>query len=141
MLRGDAYVQGLWFGAEAQRRVELEGFAVDAGCDGPVRSDFERWCGPFEDAFVSAPGWVCAEDGDPELAGVEAGSSAGAECAAESVGVVGDQHDRAGVVVAAVRARPAESRASPPGPSAVGMVSAMVRSLASRYPVLWTASA
>jgi hypothetical protein len=104
MLRGDQHAQGLWPGAKPQRRVELQRFAADPGCDRAVGADLERWCRPLLHALVSIPGSAGFEHGDAEHARVQAWACAGGDRTAESVGVVADEHDRAGLVLVAVGA-------------------------------------
>ena len=115
MLRGDSHTESRGSGAKAQRGVELQSFAVDAGRDWPAGADFERWRGPLLHALFAAAGRVCSKHGDAEHAGVQARACAGGERATEPVRIVGDEHDRAGPVLATIGTGEAQVKRIPAG--------------------------
>ena len=113
MLARDAHAQDAGPDAKAQRRVEHQRLAVDAGGDRPVGVDLERRRRPRaqralrRSAALAAPGGF-GDGGDPEQAVVDPRARARADRAAEPVAVVGDQHHGAGVVRLPARAGPAQ---------------------------------
>jgi hypothetical protein len=112
VLAGDVHPQDSGPNAKVQRRIQDERFAIDAGGDGAVRIDLESRGGPFAQRALRRTAVLAAtggrtEDNDPEQAIVDARAGAGADCVAESVLVVGDQHYSAGVMFVSPRPGPA----------------------------------
>ena len=75
---------------------------------GPSERTSNDGCGPLLHALLAVSARACSEDRDAEHAGVQARAGARRERAAEPVRVVGDEHDRAGLVLATVGAGPAQ---------------------------------
>src|SRR6266545_962012 len=103
MAAGDAAAQGGRADAEAQRRLEDEPLAVDAGGHRGMRVDLERRGGP-------RPRWRLAtrraQHGDAEDAVIEVRSHAGSRWTFEPVAVVRHDDRGAALVFVAVWAAP-----------------------------------
>ena len=125
MLARDPHAQDSGPDAEAQRRVEHERLAVDAGGDGPVGVDLEARRRPLAPRPLQRPAALAAprglaDDRDPEQAVVDPRPRARADGAAEPVAVVGDEHHRARVVRVPARAGPAQVELAAVGAEHVG---------------------
>ncbi len=113
MLASDACAQHPWPDAKAQRWIQHQRFAVDAGRDRVVGVDFERRCGPLTPGSVHQPTACCApprcsHHRDPEQTVVDPRPRTRADSTAEAVAVVGDEYRRARMVRIPARVGPAQ---------------------------------
>ena len=108
MLRGHPDPQRAGQAAEAQRRLELGGLAVDPRVHRPVGLHLELRGAPLPPGQVRAVVALGIEHRHPEQAGLEGRPGARAHRVAEPVAAVGDQHRRAGRGLAGRGIGPAE---------------------------------
>jgi hypothetical protein len=125
MLACDLHAPDAGPDAEAQGRLQLRCFAVDAGGHGMLGFDLESRCRPFpprslrQPAARAATGWG-SHDSDPEEPVVDPRAGAGADRAAQSVAVVRDQDRGSHVVLVPTRTHPSQVQPGPLGPEHVG---------------------